>query len=163
MGVSGSGKTTIGLELSNVLEIPFYDADDYHNEHNIRKMKKGNALNDTDRESWLNLLSLKIKKWNLYGDAILACSALKESYRHKLSNDNQTLFIFLNGDYDLIYQRLFERKGHFFLESMLKGQFSELEKPVDCISISIDQPISDICLLIVGHLKRLKKCRIRKR
>ena len=86
MGVSGSGKTTIGLELSKILDIHFYDADDYHYDRNIKKMKKGNALDDADREPWLKLLSLKIKEWNLCGDAILACSALKESYRQKLSD-----------------------------------------------------------------------------
>ncbi len=154
MGVSGSGKTTIGKGLSKILEMPFYDADDYHNDKSIEKMKKEFPLNDVDRASWLNLLSLRIRKWNLHGDSILACSALKKKYRHKLSNNNKVTFIFLDGKYDLIYQRLLERKNHFFTESMLKSQFSTIELPVNCIRIPIDQSINDIYLSIVFNIKK---------
>ena len=100
LGVSGSGKTTIGKKLSEILAIPFYDADDYHNNKNIEKMIKGLPLNDTDRKLWLKLLSLKIEEWNLHGDAILACSALKKKYRRKLSSNGKVFFIFLDGEYN---------------------------------------------------------------
>ena len=98
MGVSGSGKTTVGTSLSKTFSVPFYDADDYHNHKNIEKMRKGLSLNDSDRKPWLNLLALKIKEWNSKGDAVLACSALKKDYRLILSQDNEVTFIFLDGD-----------------------------------------------------------------
>ena len=154
MGVAGSGKSSIGLNLSKKLLIPFYDADDYHNIQNIEKMKKGLALNDSDRKSWLNLLALNMQEWNSEGDAFLACSALKKKYRLKLSKHNEVTFIFLNGNYDLIKKRLSQRKNHFFSKEMLQNQFETLEKPKNCIEISIDQSIENICLSIISKLKK---------
>jgi carbohydrate kinase (thermoresistant glucokinase family) len=77
MGVSGSGKSSVGVNLAKTRSIPFYDADDFHNDLNIEKMKQGQSLNDLDRMPWLNLLSSKRKEWNVKGDSVLACSALK--------------------------------------------------------------------------------------
>ena len=154
IGYMGSGKTTIGKRLSKILEMPFYDADDYHNDKSIKKMKEELPLDDADRVSWLSLLSLRIRRWNLHGDAILACSALKRKYRYKLSNNNKVTFIFLDGKYDLIYKRLLERKNHFFTVPMLKSQFTTLEVPVNCIRISIDKSESDICLSIVNNIQK---------
>jgi len=84
IGVSGSGKTSLGKHLSLMTSMPFYDADDFHSKANKNKMRSGNALNDLDRQPWLNELSEKITQWSLSGGAILACSALKEAYRHFL-------------------------------------------------------------------------------
>ena len=154
MGVAGSGKSSIGLNLSKKLLVPFYDADNYHNIQNIEKMKKGLALNDSDRKSWLNLLALNMQEWNSEGDAFLACSALKKKYRLKLSKHNEVTFIFLNGNYDLIKKRLSQRKNHFFSKEMLQNQFETLEKPKNCIEISIDQSIENICLSIISKLKK---------
>ena len=128
MGVSGSGKTSVGLYLSRILSIPFYDADDFHNDLNIQKMKKGYSLIDLDRMPWLKLLSSKIKEWNSKGDSILACSALKESYRKILSNNNEITFIFLDGSYDLIYVRLSSRKNHFFFKKIAEETVSRPRK-----------------------------------
>ena len=153
MGVSGSGKTTVGTSLSKTFSVPFYDADDYHNHKNIEKMRKGLSLNDSDRKPWLNLLALKIKEWNSKGDAVLACSALKKDYRLILSQDNEVTFIFLDGDYDLIYERLSKRKNHFFTKKMLEKQFTILERPIDCIKIPIDQSVESICFMISSNLK----------
>ena len=97
MGVSGSGKSSVGIYLAKTLSIPFYDADYYHSDSNIQKMKKGQSLNDSDRIPWLKLLSSNIKDWNSKGDAVLACSALKEKYRLLLSKNNEVTFIFLDG------------------------------------------------------------------
>ena len=155
MGVSGCGKTTIGRRLAQLLQFPFYDADDYHNDKNIKKMKKGLPLNDADRSSWLSFLSSSLEEWSLHGNAILACSALKKKYRKKLSHNNKVTFIFLDGKYDLIYQRLVDRNDHFFAESMLQSQFSSLEVPENCIRISVDQSISNICLSIVDSIKKV--------
>ena len=152
MGVSGSGKTTIGKRLSEDLAIPFYDADDYHENKNIRKMKGGGSLSDLDRKPWLDLLSVKIKEWNLDGNSILACSALKKKYRHNLSRNKGVVFIFLDGEYDLIYKRISKRKNHFFLKSMLKKQFFSLDKPGNCINISINKSVDNICSEIIDSL-----------
>jgi carbohydrate kinase (thermoresistant glucokinase family) len=157
MGVAGSGKTTVGKNLSNFFLVPFYDADDYHDHKNIEKMRKGLPLNDLDRKPWLNLLASKIKEWNSYGDAVLACSALKEDYRRILSQDNEVTLIFLDGEYDLIARRMLKRKNNFFTKLMLEKQFSILEKPKDCIKISIDQSVEDICLMISKNLKEHNK------
>ena len=153
MGVSGSGKTTVGTSLSKTFSVPFYDADDYHNHKNIEKMRKGLSLNDSDRKPWINLLALKIKEWNSKGDAVLACSALKKDYRLILSQDNEVTFIFLDGDYDLIYNRLSKRKKHFFTKKMLEKQFTILERPIDCIKIPINQSVENICFMISSNLK----------
>jgi gluconokinase len=157
MGVSGSGKTSVGILLAKSLSIPFYDADDYHNCSSIQKMKKGVALNDSDRIPWLKLLSSKIIDWNLKGDSVLACSALKEKYRNLLSKNNKVAFIFLDGSYDLIYERLAKRKNHFFRKKMLEEQFTILEKPIDCITIPINQSVENICLMISSNLKKQNK------
>jgi carbohydrate kinase (thermoresistant glucokinase family) len=149
MGVAGSGKTSVGSSLSKLLSIPFYDADDFHSSLNLLKMAEGLPLNDFDRKPWLNLLSSKIGEWSNYGDAILACSALKSSYREKLSKNNEVKFIFLDGDFELISKRLSHRRGHFFNKQLLKQQFSSLEKPKECIKISIDQSVESICSKII--------------
>ncbi len=88
MGVSGSGKTSLGKHLSRITSKPFYDADDFHSTANKEKMNSGQALNDFDRQPWLNQLAKKINQWSSNGGAILACSALKEDYRKTLSKHN---------------------------------------------------------------------------
>ena len=154
MGVSGSGKSSVGVYLAKTRSIPFYDADYYHNESNIQKMKKGQSLNDSDRMPWLKLLSSNIKEWNSKGDAVLACSALKEKYRTQLSKNNEVIFVFLDGDYKLIYERLSKRENHFFSKKMLKKQYLDLEKPKNCIMIPVNQSIEEICLMINSKLRK---------
>ena len=154
MGVSGSGKSSIGKHLSKMLSIPFYDADDFHNEFNIQKMKNGTSLNDFDRLPWLKLLSSKIKEWNSRGDSVLACSALKKSYRRILSNNNEITFIFLDGSYNTIYDRLAARENHFFSKKMLKKQFLDLERPESCMRVSVNQTVEEICLIIKQNLNK---------
>lgn len=154
MGVSGSGKTTIGVRLSKILDVPFYDADNYHNDECVQKMKEGRSLDDADRASWLTLLAVNIKIWDLQGNAILACSALKACYRNKLTDDNNVSFIFLDGSYNLIRNRLLDRKNHYFPASLLKSQFRILEPPINCIRVSIDKSIRDICLSIIENINK---------
>jgi len=154
MGVSGSGKSSVGVYLAKIRSIPFYDADYYHSDSNIQKMKKGQSLNDSDRIPWLKLLSSNIKDWNSKGDAVLACSALKEKYRLLLSKNNEVTFIFLDGSYDLIYERLSMREKHFFSKKMLKKQFLDLEKPKNCLIIPINQSVEEICLMINRNLRK---------
>lgn len=142
MGVSGSGKTTIGKLLAEQWDIPFYDADDFHPESNKYKMAQGKPLTDQDRWPWLEILANKIRHWNDKGDAVLACSALKKVYRRKLAvlPENQMQWVFLNGAPDLISKRLSVRRGHFFDPKLLQSQFDTLEIPENALEVDIADP-----------------------
>ena len=139
MGVAGTGKSTIGKMLSDKLEIPFYDADDFHPATNKAKMRSGQPLNDEDRAPWLEALAEELQKWQEKSGAILACSALKRQYRATLSNQGKlTLkWIFLRGDFDTIYDRMKARKGHFMPKELLQSQFDTLEVPETAITLDI--------------------------
>jgi gluconokinase len=141
MGVSGSGKTTIGRLLAQDLGWPFSDGDDFHPQANVDKMRKGIPLTDDDRAAWLATLRHHID--TLVGDhrsAVLACSALKQAYRDRLSGGQaEVRFVYLKGDYELIRQRLFARRGHFMSASLLKSQFQTLEEPAEALVIDIAQ------------------------
>jgi 6-phosphogluconate dehydrogenase len=131
MGVSGSGKTTIGKSLAKALNIPFYDADDYHPSDNVAKMKAGQSLTDADRRPWLEDLAKHIQHWCETGGGVLACSALKESYRQiLLSSGVPVQWIYLKGDLKMIQQRIQLRSGHFMPADLLQSQFGALEEPV---------------------------------
>lgn len=141
MGVSGSGKTTIGRLLSKAIHWQFYDGDNLHPEKNIIKMTQGIALTDNDRKPWLETLQSLINKIYVSGrSAIIACSALKRSYREYLLKDNRgVLFIHLKGNYELIKERLSERQGHYMNASLLGNQFDTLEEPEGVFTIDILQ------------------------
>lgn len=128
-GVAGTGKTTIGKLLAEELELPFYDADDFHPSSNRKKMKAGIPLNDDDRKPWLKLLGENLKQWTSQEGAILACSALKENYRQELMTVPNLTWIFLHGPRELIAERLKVRGGHFFKVELLDSQFQALEIP----------------------------------
>ncbi len=153
MGVCSCGKTTISRELSKALDIPCYDADDFHSKDNIEKMKKCIPLEDSDRKPWLDLLSKKIKEWDDKGGAILACSALKESYRKILSKNNNVLFILLHGKKSLITERMLMREDHYMPVELLDSQFDILEIPEYAIKIPIDQSIEKIVFTIVNEIQ----------
>ena len=155
MGVSGSGKTTIGQLLSNAVNIPFYDADNFHTQSNIEKMRSGFPLNDDDRDPWLNILSKKLKSWSSNEGAILACSALMEKYRQQLSANVENIkWIYLDGSYNLIKQRMKERSLHFFKADMLKSQFESLEVPNYGIHVSINNAPQDIVKYIIEKINK---------
>ncbi|EAR00406.1 gluconokinase [Maribacter sp. HTCC2170] len=138
MGVSGCGKSTIGTLLSKKLDIPFFDGDDFHPDANVKKMKNGLALDDIDREGWLKTLN-KLAVEHKEKGAVIACSALKESYRAILKQDlkDQMVFVHLEGSFDEIHSRLKKRKGHYMPIELLKSQFETLEIPKNAIHISI--------------------------
>ncbi len=157
-GVSGCGKTTIGKTLGETLKIPFYDADDFHPQKNIDKMRLCIPLSDKDRQPWLNILSKKIKVWNKNSDVILACSALKENYRKTLKGDNNNVkWIFLNGSFELIESRIQKRKNHFMKPDLLKSQFKTLEIPNYAINISVNQKLNHIVETILEKIKPILK------
>ncbi len=144
MGVSGCGKTTIGKQFAERLKIDFFDADDFHPAQNIKKMSQGIALTDQDRYPWLQAMREQFPKWNKKG-AVLACSALKEVYRTFLKEDFPLVkYIYLNGDYQLIYKRLSIRKNHFMQTGLLRSQFEALEIPKYGIHVNIDQSVEEI-------------------
>jgi len=153
MGVSGSGKTTVGRTVAGMLSMPFYDADNYHDLDSLEKMKNNIPLQDEDRHGWINLLSKKIQKWNSQGNAVLACSALKSEHRKQMAKNGGVIFVFLDGEYELIHQRLTKRKGHFFSAFLLESQFEDLERPKDGITVSIDSPVMNICSKIIKRIQ----------
>ena len=145
MGVTGSGKTTIGVLLAQRLGWEFVDADSFHSPANIEKIRHGIALDDADRAPWLRALRDAMEGWVAqHKSVMLACSALKESYRDELCIAGETRFVYLKGSYDLIYQRLKQRHGHFASEKILAGQFADLQEPDDAFTVEIDQPVEEI-------------------
>ncbi|MGB8481442.1 MAG: gluconokinase [Acidobacteriaceae bacterium] len=145
MGVTGTGKTTVGEALSAGTGWPFADADDFHSAANRAKMHAGIPLTDEDREPWLRSLHQQIVTWLNSGvNGILACSALRESYRTELTAGTapgSVRFVFLTGPPELIRQRMEARHGHYMPESLLPSQLATLEPPQDAIQISIDQTV----------------------
>ncbi len=149
MGVSGCGKSTIGKLLAATLKIPFFDGDDFHPEANVQKMASGLPLNDEDRKGWLQKLN-EIAIEHKASGAVIACSALKETYRNTLKEnlEQQMVFVYLKGTFEEINARLKERQGHYMPIELLKSQFETLEAPADAIQVSInhspDEIISEI-------------------
>ena len=141
MGVAGCGKTSVGKALSKETGIPFYDGDDFHSEANKKKMKGGKPLTDTDRKPWLKDLADFMMA---HGEMILACSALKRSYRRILRVSPEIHFIYLKGDYTLFRQRLQERQDHFFNPILLDSQFADLEEPRHAFIIDATLPVTAI-------------------
>jgi carbohydrate kinase (thermoresistant glucokinase family) len=153
MGVAGSGKTTIGSLLAHDLGWEFYDADDFHSESNRAKMSEGVALTDEDRAGWLlTLKELIVRNIHQNVSAVLACSALKDSYRNMLKVDEQVKFIYLYGTYEQIKKRLKDRTGHFMSAGMLDSQFQTLEEPQNELTIDISHTPQEIISIICKGL-----------
>jgi gluconokinase len=146
MGPTGSGKTTIGSLLAKRLSWEFVDADDFHSPANKEKIHKGIALTDSDRAPWLAAIHQQITRWVAEGrNVVLACSALKQSYREQLWEASpEVRLVYLKGSYDLIYQRLLARKGHFANEHILASQFATLEEPREAIAADISDSPEEI-------------------
>jgi gluconokinase len=143
MGVSGSGKSTVGKALAEKLGWDFFDADDFHPQANIAKMAAGIPLDDSDRAPWLAALSDQLFATLKAGrHPVLACSALKEIYRKQLLDGKDGVeIIYLRGSYDLLLERMSTREGHFMKPEMLKSQFATLEEPQNALVLDISMPL----------------------
>jgi len=143
MGVSGSGKTSIGAALAERLGWPFLDGDDFHPPQNVAKMQSGTPLADEDRWPWLDRLNAELRVREARGQhAVLACSALKQAYRDRLSRGlaNWRL-VFLHGEFELLRRRAEERKHRYMPASLLQSQFDTLEPPAEAIRIDVAEPL----------------------
>lgn len=153
MGVSGSGKTTLGTALAQRLGWAFADADDYHPQANRDKMARGQPLTDADREPWLLRLRGLIEQ-HLAEDnpLVLACSALKESYRTTLSGGlEEVRYVFLHGNPALIAQRM-QNREHYMPVSLLQSQLETLEPPTNAIQLDISRSLEDNLQTVLQHL-----------
>ncbi|HEY4357524.1 MAG TPA: gluconokinase [Acidobacteriaceae bacterium] len=156
MGVSGSGKTTIGTLLARRSGTVFADADDYHPAANKAKMAAGHPLNDDDRQPWLETLNELLRGWFASGKGgVLACSALKEKYRVTLANglpQGAVTFVLLDGSHELIAGRLAARKHEYMNPKLLDSQFATLEVPSDGLKIENDKPPQQVVDEILQHI-----------
>ncbi len=160
MGVSGSGKTTIGVLLAQKLKCEFADADNFHPPANVAKMSAGIALDDDDRAPWLCALRDLINEHLEAGRRlVLACSALKESYREQLQISDAVKIIYLKGDYQVIADRLHNRRGHYMNPRLLDSQFATLEEPdiENVITVDIADTPDEIVSQIMQSLSNISR------
>lgn len=139
MGVSGCGKTTVGKLLALETGLPFFDGDDFHPPENVSKMASGNSLDDKDRAVWLDKLNSLSRIQEGDNGAVIACSALKDKYRRQLEQGltEKPKWVFLEGSYEEILNRLKQRKGHYMPPSLLRSQFDALEEPSNALVLNI--------------------------
>jgi carbohydrate kinase (thermoresistant glucokinase family) len=154
MGVSGSGKTTIGEALARELGWTYLDADDFHPQANIDKMAAGIALGDADRWPWLDAINKKLLEMEKRGHSVvLGCSALKQAYRERLARSlKEFRVVYLKGEFDLIQQRVAGRKHRYMPASLLQSQFDTLEPPAGAIEVDVAAPIEASVALIRERL-----------
>jgi carbohydrate kinase (thermoresistant glucokinase family) len=147
MGVSGSGKSTIGKLWAEACDLPFLDADDFHPIANVKKMSSGIPLTDEDRWPWLEILADEIRSRER--GCVLACSALKVSYRKLLEQENDIVFIYLDVSKEELRRRLEARSDHFMPAALLDSQFEALEVPRDAVVVNASEPPE----VIINQLK----------
>ncbi len=154
MGVSGCGKSSVGVGLATELGLIYRDGDDLHPLENVAKMRAGVALNDADRWPWLDRVGWILKT---QAPVVVGCSALKRAYRDRIraAAGGSVCFVHLAGSKDVIAGRMAQRQGHYMPLSLLDSQFAALEPPgaeEKAISVSIDQPLNVIVAAIMRHL-----------
>jgi gluconokinase len=160
MGVTGSGKTTIGELLAERLGAEFADGDDYHPLANKQKMAAGHPLTDADREPWLEELNRLLRRWLETGKSgVLACSALKASYRTILESglpESEVTFVLLEGSKELIAQRLAHRTHEYMNPNLLDSQLATLETPSDALCIVNDRTPDEVVSQILTHISPVR-------
>ena len=145
MGVTGAGKTTVGSLLAQQMGWEFKDADQFHPPANIEKMSHGIPLDDADRAPWLAAMHDAILRWLANGEnVVLACSALKRSYREILCMDPRVKLIYLKGSIELISERVRERQGHYAKADLVSSQFADLEEPEGAITEDVSHTPEEI-------------------
>ncbi|NND09839.1 MAG: gluconokinase [Flavobacteriaceae bacterium] len=154
MGVSGCGKSTVGNLLSEKTGIPFFDGDDFHPESNINKMSSGIPLTDEDRQQWLFNLNLLAHERAQKSGAIIACSALKESYRKILRRNIEPsdYWIVLKGSQEIIRRRISSRSDHFMPSNLLQSQYDVLEIPEYGLHLDIEKTAEELVDIILKEL-----------
>ena len=152
MGVSGSGKTTIGLALARRLNFEFIEGDEFHSRANREKVHAGLPLTDSDRKPWLEALRSRITVMLARkGNAVLTCSALRHSHRDDLAMPD-VRFVYLKVSEPVARERLAKRRGHFFNPALLESQFATLEEPQDALVVNADRPDLEVTQQIVRGL-----------
>lgn len=158
MGVSGSGKTTVGRALAQRLHWEFQEGDALHPPENVAKMRSGHPLDDNDRAPWLAAIAARIDEWRRDGrPGVVSCSALKRRYRDAIVGSRPDVrLVYLTGSRTLIAERLAARRGHFMPPNLLDSQLATLEPPAadeNAITVSIDAPVDAIVERIVAGLR----------
>ena len=159
MGVAGAGKTTVGELLAKALDLPFLEGDHFHAPASVEKMRRGEALEDTDRWPWLDRIAAELARLEREGrGAVVACSALKRAHRDRLRSGSPGIrFVFVAGSEALIRKRLERRRGHFMPPTLLASQFAALEPPSpdeNAVIADAGPPPAEIVAGIVAALKR---------
>lgn len=152
-GVAGSGKSTVAMELAHRLQCDVFDADEFHPKSNIRKMAEGRPLNDNDRQPWLAELRQLVDRYDKDDTAVLACSALKASYRQTLGfEESYVRSVLLTGRYELIAERLANRLGHFMPADLLRSQFETLETTHTGLTLDVSKKATELVDEIMAWL-----------
>lgn len=157
LGVSGSGKSTVGRALARALGGTFLEGDDFHPDANVARMAAGIPLTDADREPWLDRLVLELqRRQSEPAPIVLTCSALKKAYREHLRKAVPGMrMVYLKGCYEQILRRMEERPDHFMKPEMLRSQFTDLEEPRDAVTVDIGQPVETMVPALVKRLGSL--------
>lgn len=155
MGVSGSGKSTVGRQVAAELGLIFIEGDEFHPRSNIEKMSAGTPLTDADRAPWIDALAAAINARQSAGDAIVACSALTQFVRERLRAGvaEPLNFILLSADPSVIRQRLAERGQHFMKHGMLGTQLAALQWPQRAHVVDVSRPLDDVCADVVNYIR----------
>jgi gluconokinase len=164
MGVSGCGKSTMAAALGEHLGLQMVDGDDLHLPESVAKMRSGIALEDADRWPWLDRIGDYLAQAEGHG-RVVACSALKRVYRERIrAQAGDVCFVFLDGDFELIDQRMRQRPGHYMPAGLLDSQFRTLEKPqadeTDVIRLPITEPVQDMVTQALAALQARTSSRL---
>jgi gluconokinase len=156
MGVSGTGKSTVGCAVAEELALTFIEADDFHSQHNVQKMTGGTPLTDEDRGPWVEALVAGINARQPRRDALVACSALTEFVRDGLRAGvaDSVHFILLTADPAILRQRLAQRRRHFMHPELLDSQLVALEWPADALGVDVARPLDAVCADVASIIRR---------